>query len=450
MASVHSSPGCTSKWHVVKALYSSICWRYLAIAMQFGVVLLITRRTSLDTAGEYFALFGIVTVTSIAVGLGIPDGLVRHLPAVRPWDTRNYANSIVLRSIVAAIGISLALVTLGITVAFTFSHFNRVEVMLTGTWWLAYACTFLFAQVLVAQGSPAVGAFVAYSSISIGYLFSLIPFVVLAGTVTLHGLLFAANAGAWAAALLGCYLVVRRSITVEVAVIRNIPPSASRPRLSVRTMLRTGAPMMLSRFMQASLPWIPVWVLIALVSPDESAIYAAASRLIVGVTSVVASLRFSVRPAIVALNTASRYMDIARLNWKCSLLSAVPPLCGIAILLIAGDRLITLVLGDKYLAVNGVLLLLMFGVLAEAFGGMSDEILKMTGRTHVVVSTLGLALLFQIVACYSLAHYGSVVMAVSTAVAFAIQYVGQVLWLSIRTPIKILPCLTSSALAARN
>lgn len=121
------------------------------------------------------------------------------------------------------------------------------------------------------------------------------------------------------------------------------------------------------------------------------------------------------------------------------MISAVPPIVGIVVLLLAGHVLIPFVLGHRYVGVDIVLLILMFGVLAEAFGGMSDEILKMTGRTYIVICTLVLAVLFQLSACYYLAPHGASAVAFATAIAFAIQYVGQVLWLSLRTPIKILP-----------
>jgi O-antigen/teichoic acid export membrane protein len=437
----------------MRTLLSSVLWRYLAIAIQFGVVILIAHHTEIHIAGMYFALFGFVTVAVMAVGLGIPDGLVRHFAAYRLSAANDRVKSIVVRSIVASVAISGLIGVAGYFIAKLFFDLDSEVTLLTGVWWLGYALTFIFAQIMVALGRPAIGVFVLYSSVTIGYAFTLVPFILIADNVTLKGLLYAANAGAWSAALVGSVLVARSTTAVanrntySTRVPANCDPYSSRAAQpsfqasepTVLEMLLTGFPMMLGRFMQASLPWIPVWVLITLVSADEAAIYSAASRLTVAVTSVVAALRFSIRPAIVELNTKMRYADIVSLNRKCSMISAVPPVAGIIALLISGHVLIPLVLGHQYVGVDIVLLILMFGVLAEAFGGMSDEILKMTGRTYVVICTLVLAVLFQLSASYYLAPHGASAVAFATAIAFAIQYVGQVLWLSLRTPIRILP-----------
>ena len=204
-------------------------------------------------------------------------------------------------------------------------------------------------------------------------------------------------------------------------------------------MLKTGMPIMAGRLMQATFPWTPVWILIAVASAEEAAIYGAASRLTVAVTSVVAAMRFSVRPTIVELSIANRFKDIVTLNRKCSVISAVPPTCGIAILAFAGDTIIPTVLGPDYAAVTGVLIILMAGVLAEAFGGLSDEILKMTGRTRIVLATQLCAMTLQVSICSLFVSGGANAVAVGTAIAFAAQYGLQVAWLSVRTEIHILP-----------
>ena len=53
----------------MRSILSSVLWRYIAIAVQFGIVVLITQHVDVVTAGRYFAIFGLVTVAAVAVGL---------------------------------------------------------------------------------------------------------------------------------------------------------------------------------------------------------------------------------------------------------------------------------------------------------------------------------------------------------------------------------------------
>lgn len=428
----------------MRTLLSSVVWRYLAIALQFAVVVTIAHRTSLDIAGRYFAIFGFIAVTSMTVGLGIPEGLVRQIPYQRAAMARNEVNRVIIKGAVSSVCISGLLGLTGYFVAYHITNFGGTTLLLATTWWMAYATNFLLAQVLVAEGYPAMGTFSAFSSISIGYVFTLIPVCLLRDDIALTTLLSAANIGAWVATLSSLALAVSRLSWPKSSIV-SVPSTPSlngvidASAISVRALLRSGFPMMISRFLQASLAWIPVWILIAFVSAEESAIYAAASRLTVAVTSVVAALRFSIRPSIVELDLAGRYRDIAKLNRKCSLISLGPPLLGLAILLIAGERIIPIVLGEEYISVAAVLIVLMFGVMAEAFGGMSDEILKMTGRTYVVLITLVCAVTIQLVASCALAPHGATHVAFATFAAFLVQYSLQLIWLSSKTEIKVIP-----------
>ena len=63
-------------------------WRYIAIAVQFGIVVLITQHVDVVTAGRYFAIFGLVTVAAVAVGLGKANGGGRRGRGVRYCGTK--------------------------------------------------------------------------------------------------------------------------------------------------------------------------------------------------------------------------------------------------------------------------------------------------------------------------------------------------------------------------
>ncbi|MFC6044355.1 lipopolysaccharide biosynthesis protein [Nocardioides hankookensis] len=306
-------------------------------------------------------------------------------------------------------------------------------------WWFGYALVFLAAQILTALCSPAWGAFVGYSAINAAYLVIQVPYLLLSNAISIRGILTAAVVSTSIAALVGGSIIAlvlnrfrRRSATDE--------PSSTND-VGLRDLTVIGFPMMIARLIQASLPWAPVWILLLVGTAGEAAIYAAASRLTVAVTSVVAAIRFSVRPRLVLLLTDEAESAIARFSRQCSAVAALPPACGILGLTIAGVPVISAIFGADYVDAVPVLTVLMFGVLAEAFGGVSDEILKMSGRTYVVLLTLGAASAFQILVTPLVARSGVVFVGVVTAGAFAIQYFGQVAWLSRFTAIQIWPIL---------
>lgn len=422
----------------MRALLSGVFWRYFAIFIQFLIILGVARRLDFNDAAVYFSLFGVVGVFFTLSGAGIPDGLVRFLPLLDSRNAKSAGLRLVRQGIIATLALnSLIAVPLAVVALRLLGQSQIGFAPLLAIWWFAYAGVFLGGQVLVALNRPGFGAFFAYSSINIGYLVSLLPYLILAEAPSLKGALLAAIVGA-SGALLAAMLMVFRVLGASQN--PNPPPSPQNPAEDVRIseVLSVGVKMLLARMMQASLPWIPVWFLLAFDYPGQSANYAAASRLIVAVTSVVAALRFSARNDIVRMYEQGNYRGIVRLNRQVSLLSFVPPALALILLFFIGDWIVPLVLGNDYAPVVPILMILIVGVLAEAFGGLSDEILKMTGRTSIVLWSLGTGLVVQIALVALLVDEGALAVAWATVAAFAIQYVWQVFWLSIHTPIRLI------------
>ena len=147
----------------------------------------------------------------------------------------------------------------------------------------------------------------------------------------------------------------------------------------------------LSRLVQASLVWIPVWLLGILNGPQVAATYAAAARMAVAATAVIGALRFAVRSQIVLHYARSEYSAITRVfrgSVRQSPQSCLyVPLC--FCICTPTELLCQFSAPETYTSTGAVLTILMFGVLAEAIGGVSDEILKIsTGRAIVVVVSL--------------------------------------------------------------
>jgi O-antigen/teichoic acid export membrane protein len=201
--------------------------------------------------------------------------------------------------------------------------------------------------------------------------------------------------------------------------------------------MRSGAVIAVSRMFQACIPWIPVWILTSMGQPEQAAIYAVASRLVVALTSVVATLRFSARSEIVMLHNEGKSREIALLSRKTSIVSCIPIVVGFLFLYQFGEEPLLYLLGENYRPALPVLIVLSAGVMAEAFGGLSDEILKMIGKNKIVLLTQAAAIVIQVLLCLFLSQFGAKIVAFATVWTFTQQYTMQIFWLSTKTDIKI-------------
>jgi len=445
----------TARVKGVLALGAPVAWRYLAILVQFLVFLLVARRLPVPDAAFYFSAFGVVTVASFTVGLGMPDGAVRQLPSFAAEQADEDALELVrsvLRFAVATVSVPLVL----LTILYTTSNRAGPSTMLVGLWWAGYCTVFTLAQLITGLGRPATGAFAAYSATNICYVCTVVPYLLLSPDPTLRGAL-ATGVIAVAIACIGLAILLGRLLApmrIRAGAFSVDPDSRtlmqprlrrSRVRRSTsstgsrhgRRALQDGLPIVCTRLLQSSLPWTPVWVLTIISLPLEAATYAAASRFVVAATAVIAALRFAVRPQVVVLFKENKRSEIAQLSRRASKLAAVPPLLALGVLLVGGQEAMTYILGEAYSGAGLVLMVLLLGVLGEAYGGVSDEILKMIGQARIVIVTLTISVALQLLGTLALARVGVVAVAGVSALAFATQYLLQVEWLRRRADMPI-------------
>lgn len=426
----------------MRHMISGIWWRYFAIAVQFCVVLIVAKTLSIHDAALYFSLFGVVGVFFSLSGIGIPDGLVRYMPLLIAQNVGAAAKRVVVQGIIATLAINavVALPLSGLAL-YMLGQVNPIVLWYLAVWWFAYAGVFMGAQTLVAFGRSGLGSFFAYSSINIGYAITLIPYLLIASDPSIYATMFFAVLGsliAFFAVMFVLFLQFIRDFGCGCAEDSLNENARDLSNVSLNKIISFGFPILVSRLAQGCLPWVPAWLLFAGGQVNESATYATASRLTVAVTSVVAALRFTARNDIVRHYQKGNFSAIILLNRRVSLVSVVPPVLALAFLFLFGDIAIPMLLGSEYKAAVAVLMVLVFGVFAEAFGGLSDEILKMTGRTRIVLWSLGASLAVQNLLVVLLLEEGAAAVAWATVAAFSIQYVWQVLWLSKYTPIRLI------------
>ncbi|AYE85110.1 lipopolysaccharide biosynthesis protein [Sulfitobacter sp. D7] len=412
--------------------------RYLALAVQFVLVILVTNTLPPAEAGVYFATFGVVTTLFCLAGVGVPDGLVRTLGDQIATGQRYALRRSCWVSLAFGIAVTGAMCVAGSSILLSTGKTlggDAAFVVLAAVWLFVYGAVFIIAQALVALRAPALGSFFFYSAINLCILCTSIPYLALAQTPNLFTLVqitvFAASV-ACAAGLVALILQLRKH------------PAASDHASGMQSPIllpafKIGAPIAMSRMLQSMIYWIPVWVAAALLSAADGAVIGAAGRLLIAVTAVIAALRFSVRPAIVAAAAEGDWPGIERTGRKICLITTGFTLVALICLWAVGAPVLAALLGPEYGAAWVILAILMIGALGEAFGGPVDEILKMTGAGAVVLFSLIVTVSLQAILATALAPLGLNGVAAAQALAFCSMYAFQVAYLYRARGILVMP-----------
>lgn len=406
---------------------SAISSRYGALAVQFIIVLLVANRLPQADAGLYFVAFGIVATLFCLVGLGLPDGLVISFGRAISQGRTTAVRDALRRSLLWGGLSALLLFGGGATLAISLGNDVSYSVM-TALWGMLYGMVFVAAQGLIALRSAALGSFFFYSATNLFFLFTSVPYLLLSAVPTLQGLM--------GMTLLASTCAASSAI---VTLWRKARPYRGTDRADLAPPVRAGAVIAVSRMLQSGIYWVPVWIATLLLGSTEAAVIATAGRLLIAVTAVIAALRFSVRPAIVAAEVEGDWSAIERLGRRISMATTVFTLTAMLGLWLIGKPVLGVLLGADYAAAWGVLMVLLIGALGESFGGPVDEVLKMTGDGQVVLRGLIVTVLLEATLAGLLAGQGIIAIAAAQALAFVGLYAYQVYRLSCLRGIRIMP-----------
>lgn len=354
--------------------------RYAAILIQFGVVVLISRRAAVDVAGLYFIIYGWINVTYFLAGLGIPDGLVREVSAAIGSDERDRVWPLVYRGSAAFAAISLAMAGIGAVGAIALG-LEAAVALPVAIWWLCYATTFHCAQCLVALDQPEAGSFFYYPAPTLALLASLVPYLVLAEHPPITGIIVAAIIGAVPVALWAGMSVLR-------ALRRGDWPRNHKRREPLGAIVALGFKIAVGRAAITVIYWVPTWLAGLTQGAAAASILGLSSRLNNSVAAVMSAIRFIARPQIVAAAGRDDWPGIERSARLISTVTTLTATLCLLVYLVIGEWAIETFFGVRYAAVYPVLAVLLIGNIAEACGGVVDEILKMTGAARFFLFTL--------------------------------------------------------------
>ncbi|CAD7026863.1 hypothetical protein RHAB21_01307 [Pseudorhizobium halotolerans] len=407
---------------------AAISARYGALAIQFLLVLLVTDALPQDEAGKYFVAFGLATTLYCLPGLGLPDGLIKTVGLQLSNGSRFSIKTTLWRTISYSFISGAALLATGFYLGIVLG-IDPQYALLTTIWCLSFGFLFVVTQCLVSLRRAGLAAFFFYTSTNIFSFFTSIPYLILKADPQLSVLL-ALNVVAASLSLVFALGALWRHT-------RRLPHTSGSAEL--RSVLQAGWFIAVSRFLQSALFWIPVWVATLCLGEAEAAVIGTAGRLVVAVAAVVAALRFSVRPAIVAAAAANDWRAIENTGRKIALFASASTVAAIVGTWFSGQWAIALLFGSDYEAVWPVLMVLLFGSLGETIGGPVDEVLKLTSHGKIVVFGLVATAATEAVLAVLLSPLGLLGIASAQAAAFWLMYSFQIFYLNRVERVLILP-----------
>jgi O-antigen/teichoic acid export membrane protein len=353
------------------------------MVLQFGTFIFVARRLSSQDLGIYYEAFGLLNTTYFLAGLGLPDGLVRYVARAAAVGDRSQVRGLVVRS--GAITAGLTLLTGSVAALCLWHQLSGRLLLLVTVWWLCYGILFFGSQALVAVGITSWGAFFFYPASSVALFATTVPYLLWTLRPTIKGTLMATAIGAAICAV--------AAISATVWYLRPFPASSSRH--PIRPLLRLGSVIAITRVLQTSLYWIPVWAMGAAHGAAAAGTIGTASRLNAGIAAVMGAVRFTIRPLIVRHAATGNWQGIARESRKVATVASICIVAAFIGTLGAGAWAIGLVFGRKFQAAAPILAVFLVGTLGECIGGPVDEILRMTGKADWVLGVLAVCWLSE-------------------------------------------------------
>jgi len=363
---------------------SAVGFRYFSIGLQFLIIVLITHHLSPADSGSYFLIFGAVSTTYYLAGVGLPDGLVKSIALKRASGESEQVRSLVTRAAQFTAIISFALAVVGAIIGYLVG-FSVLQIAVAVAWWLCYGAVFFCAQCLLAMGWASLGSFFFYPAANSFQIALLLPFFFLVHDVGLDDVLLitvVSALGSVVAAII-CLAIVTGRLP------RTIVNAPLMPAFSL------GFTICVSRVLQSTLYWLPVWMVGALQGPAAASSIAVASRLAVAVASIMAAIRFTVRPEIVAAAARGDWDEIEKIGRTIATVASVAAFVALIGTMVVGGEGIALIFGDAYRSATIALGILLLGTIGECFGGPVDEVLRMTGRARFVLGLIAISVVSE-------------------------------------------------------
>jgi O-antigen/teichoic acid export membrane protein len=378
----------------------------------------ITRILTQDDVGTYFIVFSISTMLSVVVGLGLPKTITRMIAEVESGKGELGTRQLVYRSLrltlySSAIG--------GVGYTFYVNDFLRkylfdfLENPLFIPCIVAWLSLLAF-RLLIAESFRGLGDIKSASLF--GVVVSNCVAVTLLVGIYYGGHKFELNE------IIGLNLIgLAVSCTVGVLLLfRATKGSGQSTILKDRDLLLLSFPIMISELAQVIIARSNTWILGAVSSGHEVAIYGTSLQLMVLVSFPFLVVNNAIPQIVVKLNVTGESKRLEKLLQTISTLMMVPAILTVLIMGLFGGDIMAIVFGEAYRGGHITLILLALGQLINVAMGPCATTLIMTGNQKILMRITVLVGCLSVAIALPLAEiYGAVGAAFAAAIGLAVQ-----------------------------
>jgi len=392
---------------------------------------LLARMLSPQEFGAYFLALSIVTLGAVVGSLGLPKTVVRfvaeNMGMNRLGRTRRVISTVLGLGVFGTVGVSLAYLLLGDLVSrhlFDSSLLAAVTGLTAA--WIAIAVVqeitaetfrgFHDVRLATLLGGLATGGKSGGLLMRILLLGSLILLWVKSGEADLATIMLI-SIGSGSLSVLLSVLLLRSKVS-------SLVPQVAEDPISPKEVLHDSIPILAVALTAFVLQSADIWILGALRSQEEVAVYAAASRLVTFVAMPLLIVNLVLPPIVAEMYAQGKTANLEPTLRTFSTLAGVPSMVVLAGFMMLGGPILGVVYGDYYRAGALVLVLLSAAKLVAVWSGSCGLVLQFTGhqmsmlRISVLTSSLFIA-----GALLAAQDYGAVGVACVAAAATTLQNV---------------------------
>lgn len=390
--------------------------RVLSAGLAYFVQVVLARLTGQHEYGVFAYVWVWFMILSSVVSIGFGDSVIRHIPGYterRDFDRlRGFLRFGVLVTTGGSILASVSIALLALSFSDRFENVYLQPVLLM-TCALPLACMQYWLE-----------------GIGRGYKWTLIALVPL--YVMRHALILAFMVGAvWfgfpatAATAFAC-VVVAVGVSLLVQAVATLIPLrrtlAEGPRIYERTAwLREAIPFSLMHSAYHLFSFTDVLVLALFFAPGEIAVYFAATRVIQVVNMISFASSVGAAPLLSSLHASGQTARLADVTRAVSFWTFLAGLSGTIAFVLLGPWLLGL-FGEGFVDGYSVFLVLALGIVAKMAGGAAEDLLNMTGHSHVAARTFAVAVMINLALNLALVPlFGLVGAAVATSASLALR-----------------------------
>ena len=393
----------------------------VALVLGLGSSVLLARAAPPPTVATYLLLLQAATAASVVLQLGLAPAVLRFAPATRGAGGRE-ASALLRRRLLLLQGLVWAAAAPPLLLAWPWIARRLGAPELAGAGGMIVGLAALFALGQIADAY--LRAFRRYGASAA--LKDVVPrLVLLCGWLALlwrfrgdaaWPLLAAAYVAARVVALLGYAIALRGTSGDEES-----EPRAAHPSPALGSIFATALVMGLRGAAGILLVSADLWILSALRSHDEVAVYGMMTRLlqVVALSPLIAA--FVIPQEFALLHADGRREELERLARTAATAVTVLAAVALAGLVVLGKPFIRLAFGESYVAGWTLILVLGAGRLWDAFAGAAGFMLQMTGHhARLLLLTLGAALLNLGLALLLAPRWGPLGVAAASALCLAL------------------------------